>query len=75
MSITQRLIGLASVFVLAAVLAGCAGGIRFESQPNDAYSCVAASNFSKCRIEREKNKHIAHGPRRATLDPSSPIRN
>ena len=55
MSMTPRLLVLSSVLVSAVVLAGCAGGIRFESQPNDAYSCVAASNFSKCRIEREKN--------------------
>ncbi len=56
MSLSPRLLVLASILTLAAVLAGCAGGIRFQSQPNDAYSCVAASNFSKCRIEREKHK-------------------
>jgi len=57
MSLSPRLLVLAGILVLATVLAGCAGkGIRYQSQPNDAYSCVTASNFSKCRIEREKHR-------------------
>ena len=56
MSLTSRLFALSVVLVLAPVLAGCDGGVRFVRQPNDAYSCVTATNFSKCRIEREQKR-------------------
>ena len=57
MHFTRRLLVPASLLVLTAVLGGCASqgsGQRFYAQPSNEFGCVAASDFSKCRIERDK---------------------
>lgn len=53
----QRLVP-PSVLLLTVVLSACAGQYqgRYSSVDQaDPFTCVTASNFSKCRIEREKH--------------------
>lgn len=58
MSFPIGVLAIPSVIVAAILLAGCAGlgPIREKDRgQSDEFSCITASNFSKCRIEREKH--------------------
>ena len=57
MYFTRRLFIPSGLLVLTAVLGGCAaqGSLQgSRAQPSNEFACVAASDFSKCRIENDK---------------------